>query len=82
MEILNCMPGIAKNFFSVDSADVNDDDGAHQHLAEYLQSLSPSELLPAVLTLKKGAPIMLLCNLNPKQGLCNGTQIMCDSFES
>ena len=75
MEILNRMPGVIKNYFSVNLADINDDDGAHQLPAEYLQSLSPSGLLPAVLTLKKGAPIMLLRNLNPKQGLCNGTRL-------
>ena len=75
MEILNRMPGVIKNYFSVNLADINDDDGAHQLPAEYLQSLSPPGLPPAVLILKKGALIMLLHNLNPKQGLCNGTQL-------
>ena len=27
--------------------------------------------------LKKGAPIMLLRNIDPKVGLCNGTRLIC-----
>src|SRR5205807_7366797 len=44
--------------------------------AEFLQSLECSSLPPSRLTLKIGAPIILLQNLNPKQGLCNGTRMV------
>ena len=51
----------------------------------YEQQLAPSELLnsietgslpPHALTLKIGAPIMCLRNLNPNQGLCNDTRLI------
>lgn len=41
---------------------------------EYLHSLTTSGLPPAKLELKVGLPVMLLRNLNPEQGLCNGTR--------
>lgn len=39
----------------------------------YLQSLNPASLPPSHLQLRVGAPIILLRNLDPTQGLCNGT---------
>ena len=32
--------------------------------------------------LKLGAPIILLQNLNPSEGLCNGTRLICHGFQS
>ena len=43
---------------------------------EYLNSLEPSGLPPFNLELKKGFPIMLLRNIAPADGLCNGTRLM------
>jgi ATP-dependent DNA helicase PIF1 len=31
--------------------------------------------------LKIGSPIILLRNLNPSDGLCNGTRLICRSFQ-
>ena len=43
---------------------------------EYLNSLNPSGLPMHRLFLKNGMPLMLLRNLNPKMGLCNGTRLI------
>jgi ATP-dependent DNA helicase PIF1 len=42
---------------------------------EHLTSLNPPGLPPHLLILKKGMPLILLRNLNPSQGLCNGTKL-------
>ncbi|KAF1854814.1 hypothetical protein Lal_00026526 [Lupinus albus] len=44
---------------------------------EYLNSITPGGLPPHVLKVKKGAPLMLLRNIDPKVGLCNGTRLLC-----
>ena len=43
---------------------------------EYLNSLNPSGFPPHILHLKKHMPLMLLRNLQPKEGLCNGTKMI------
>ena len=75
LDILNRMPGAIQTICSVDSADVNADNDYHLPV-EFLQSLAPAGLPPSILQLKKGAPIILLRNLLPKQGLCNGTRMV------
>ena len=40
---------------------------------EYLNTLMPSGMPPHKLIFKKGIPVILLRNLNPYRGLCNGT---------
>ena len=76
-DILNRMCGELHVFDSVDSADVNEAEQGRDELpTEYLRSLSPAGLPPARLCLKVGAPIILLRNLFPKQGLCNGTRMI------
>ena len=44
--------------------------------AEYMQSLTAGGLPPSRLALKVGAPVLLLHNLYPKEGLCNGRRMM------
>ena len=54
---------------------INPDD--HQRFnVEYLNSLSPSGLPSHRLFIKSGMPLMLMRNLNPKMGLCNGTRLI------
>ena len=43
---------------------------------EYLNSLNPPGLPPFKLEIKVGCRIMLLRNIAPKDGLCNGTRLM------
>ncbi|KAF1896240.1 hypothetical protein Lal_00018519 [Lupinus albus] len=44
---------------------------------EYLNSITRGGLPPHVLRVRKGAPLMLLRNIDPKLGLCNGTRLFC-----
>ncbi|XP_059285678.1 uncharacterized protein LOC132039153 [Lycium ferocissimum] len=48
---------------------------------DFLHSLHPPGLPPYKLTLKKGCPVMLLWNLNPCEGLCNGKRLICRNFQ-
>ena len=43
---------------------------------EYLNTLKPNRFQEHKLDLKPGIPLMLLRNMNPRQGLCNGTRMM------
>ena len=46
----------------------------------FLNSLNFSGIPPHKLIIKKGAIVMLMRNLNPSLGLCNGTRLICQSF--
>jgi len=60
---------------SVDS--VSEEDKMHYaYPAEFLQQLNAGELPPALLYLKVGSPVILLRNLDPGEGLCNGTRMV------
>ena len=77
--LLNKFPGSSKTYDAADSiqsdegADV-DGDTAQVYQPEYLASLTASGLPLSKLQLKLGVSVMLLCNLDPSNGLCNGTQ--------
>ena len=51
-------------------------DTAHTYPVEFLNSLNASGLPLAHLALKPGCPLMLLQNLDPENGQCNGTQMV------
>lgn len=44
---------------------------------DLLNSLNPKGLPPHKLHLKANCPVMLIRNLNPTEGLCNGTRLVC-----
>src|SRR5437762_13713546 len=48
---------------------------AETYATEYLNTINLSNLPPHELKLKIGAPVILLRNLNPSAGLCNGTRL-------
>nr|GEV98803.1 ATP-dependent DNA helicase PIF1-like [Tanacetum cinerariifolium] len=51
-------------------------DQEHLYLIEFLNSLNFQGKKPHAMNLKKELPIMLLRNVNPIQGLCNGTRLI------
>nr|XP_009794570.1 PREDICTED: uncharacterized protein LOC104241324 [Nicotiana sylvestris] len=48
---------------------------------DFLHTLHPTGLPPYKLTVKINCPVILLWNLNPCEGLCNGTRLICCNFE-
>ena len=68
----------AHTYLSADS--VTDDDDPVAYPEEFLNTLAPNGMPPHSLTLKVGAPIMLLRNLNSAQGQANGTRLICRGF--
>ena len=70
--VLNMFPGDMVTCFSVDS--VAEVDQQSVYPTEYLNSLTLSGLPPHKLNIKLGAPVMLLRNMDPSRGHCNGTR--------
>ena len=76
-EILGKLPGRFHEFLSVDSiVDPTD----MMLPTEFLNSLTISGIPAHKLRLKVDTPIMLMRNLRPADGLCNGTRLMCRQF--
>ncbi|XP_029639777.1 uncharacterized protein LOC115214887 [Octopus sinensis] len=72
-ELLHILLGDASTFVSIHTT--IDEHAAVEYLFEFLNSLQLTGLPPHKLFLKKGAPIMLLRNLEPPR-LCNGTRLI------
>lgn len=78
--MLEKMPGLEMVFQSADS--IESESGTENNPAsdslpiEYLRSLDTPGLPPAELHLKAGCPLILLRNLAPGRGLCNGTRLI------
>ena len=77
--VLNISPGETITYLAADKmADSYEVDRSitNRYPNECLNSLNPPGLPPFKLDLKVGCPIMLLRNIAPKDGLCNGTRLM------
>ena len=57
------------------------DDPHNYYPEEFLNTLTPNGLPPHVLKLKIGCPIILLRNIDPTNGLCNGTRLIIWGFQ-
>jgi ATP-dependent DNA helicase PIF1 len=68
----------------VDSLDTDESSGnnLHELPVEQLQSINLPSLPPSQLTLKIGAPVLLLRNLYPQEGLYNRTRIVVTSLRA
>ena len=80
-KIINIFPEETQEFLSADS--VENEDFIHQNLypIEFLNILTPSGTLSHKLVLKIRAPIILLRNINPTEGLCNDTRLIIKRFQ-
>jgi ATP-dependent DNA helicase PIF1 len=76
--LIDQFPGEEKIYYSFDSAV---DDTQNHYPSEFLNSLTPNGLPPHVLRLKINCPVILLRNLDPSNGLCNGTRLIAKAFQ-
>ncbi len=76
--VLSYLPGAQVDFLSVDS--VEDMEVANTYPLEFLNTLEVSGMPSHKLSLKIGAPVILLRNLDPSVGLCNGTRLIVRRF--
>ncbi|XP_062075122.1 uncharacterized protein LOC133779145 [Humulus lupulus] len=76
--LIQRFPGEAQRYYSVDETI---DKTEQSVMEDFLNTLTPNGLPPHELLLKKNCPIMLLRNINPSEGLCNGTRFICRAFD-
>ncbi|KAL7593839.1 hypothetical protein Lser_V15G33100 [Lactuca serriola] len=79
MMILKKTPGNSKTYLSTDSIIPNvgcHGDPGLLYPPEYLDMLNFNGIPPHQLELKINAPIILMCNISPTSGLCNGTRFI------
>ncbi|XP_019094615.1 PREDICTED: ATP-dependent DNA helicase PIF1-like [Camelina sativa] len=76
--MLSQIPGLERQYLSSDSVETSDTSAYDNmiYTQEFLNNIQVFGLPNHVLTLKKGAPIMFLRNIDPKRGLCNGTRLI------
>ena len=83
--VLSMLPGESRQFLSADSVVDENNDNVPEHTAltfptEFLNTLNFNGFPPHKLELKVGAAIILLRNLCPSKGLCNGTRLIVKSL--
>lgn len=80
--IITSFRGRSRHYYSVDSVDDSESSGSKLvYSTELLNSLEPNGFPPHDLHLKVGCCIMLIRNLNIKEGLCNGTRLIVSAME-
>ena len=77
-QMIDIFQGEEKIYYNFDEAE---DDHHNFYPIEFLNSLTVSGLPPHKLRLKIGCPIILLRNIDPSNGLCNGTRLICKGFQ-
>ena len=58
-----------------------DDDSMNNYPIDFLNSITPNGLPPHELKIKTNCHVILLRNLDPNNGLCNGTRLMVRAFQ-
>nr|XP_043629937.1 ATP-dependent DNA helicase PIF1-like [Erigeron canadensis]XP_043629938.1 ATP-dependent DNA helicase PIF1-like [Erigeron canadensis] len=77
-KLIGVFCGEEQIYYSFDEAE---DDVNKYYPIEFLNSLNVSGLPPHCLLLKVGCLIILLRNIDPWNGLCNGTRLICKGFQ-
>ncbi|KAK9070526.1 hypothetical protein SSX86_010928 [Deinandra increscens subsp. villosa] len=77
-QMIDKFVGEEKVYYSFDEAE---DDFNNLYPIEFLNTLNVSGMPPHKLRLKVGCPIILLRNIDPSHGLCNGTRLICKGFQ-
>lgn len=77
--LLDKMTGDAKTYYSADQ--IIHEPGADDHsdllvTPEFLRSITSPSLPPGELRIKIGCPLILMRNLSPSNGLCNGNRMI------
>ncbi|XP_021725919.1 ATP-dependent DNA helicase PIF1-like [Chenopodium quinoa] len=75
--LIDKFPGEAVVYKSFDSIL---DDNCVIYPTEFLNQLAPGGMTPHGLVLKVNSPVILLRNIDPADGLCNGTRLICKYF--
>ncbi|WVZ76928.1 hypothetical protein U9M48_024846 [Paspalum notatum var. saurae] len=78
MRMISHFEGEQMVYHSFDSAV---DDPHNYYPSEFLNTLTPNGLPPHILKLKIGCPVILLRNIDPVNGLCNGTRLVVRGFQ-
>lgn len=78
--LLDQFDGQLHSLLSADSLCTEGTSDALRYPTELLNNIESGSLPPHCLKLKVGCPIMLLRNLDPSKGLCNGTRLFCLSI--
>ena len=78
MKMIDSFQGDEMEYHSFDSAI---DDSRNYYPSEFLNTLTLNGLPPHVLRLKIGCPVILLRNIDPANGLCNGMRLVVRSFQ-
>jgi ATP-dependent DNA helicase PIF1 len=73
--VIKQFPGDEHVYFS---HDIVDDDTTNTYPLDFLNSITPNGLPPHILRIKKKCPVIR--NLDPHNGLCNGTRLVVRGF--
>ena len=73
--ITNQLLGEIRTYTSADSIERDENIDPDLYTEEFLHAQTPSGMPPHELKLKVGAIVLLLRNMLPKKGLCNGTRL-------
>ncbi|XP_028093771.1 uncharacterized protein LOC114293854 [Camellia sinensis] len=76
--LIKRFPGNMEEYLGIDETD---DTSQQSRYENFLNFLFPAGLPPHRLLLKKNCPILLLRNIDPSEGLCNGTRLICSHFD-